>query len=64
MADYGRAIEVDPRLGDAHLARSRVLDALGRPDQAWRDALDARALGVQVDDAYLGRLEAITRRGR
>jgi len=51
--DYGRALEIDPKLGEALLARARAFEGLKRYGEALRDVLHAQALGYSVEQGYL-----------
>lgn len=57
IAEFDTAIRLGPpgdrRLGAYHLYRSYAWRALGEPESARRDALEAQRLGARVDPAYL-----------
>ena len=62
--DYGRSLNLDPNQEAAFYARAKAYEALGRYDEALRDALRAQALGHALKPAYLERLRRGAPSGR
>jgi tetratricopeptide (TPR) repeat protein len=56
IADYSKAIEIDPTIADAYIGRARVYCDKGEYDKAWKDVHEAQALGRQVYSKLLERL--------
>ncbi len=56
--DFRLALERDPGLHEARLHHGRVLDRLGRPDEALRELNVVRAAGAEPRQTYLAALFA------
>jgi len=56
VADYSKAIEIDPMIYDAYRGRARVYYYKGEYDKAWKDVYQAQALGHPVDSKLLEKL--------
>ncbi len=55
--DYGRALTLDPNERSAWYARAKAYERLGRYGEALRDALQAKALGYPLTQAYIDGLQ-------
>ena len=56
IADYNRAIEIDPTITDPYRGRARAYCYKGEYDKAWKDVYQAQALGRPVDPKLLEKL--------
>ena len=63
-AEYGRAVELDPKNGSARRSRGFAVAALGRLDEARRDFDRAVALNPADGEAYQARGTISFRQGR
>jgi len=54
--DYGRSVGIDPNQQSAWYARAKAYERLRRYGEALRDALQAKALGYPVPQAYIDAL--------
>ena len=55
LADFSRAIEIDPQRADGYLGRANALNTLGRYEEALPDYDKAIALDPQLANAYVNR---------
>jgi tetratricopeptide (TPR) repeat protein len=60
VADYSKAIEIDPMVADAYSGRADAYYYKGEYDKAWKDVYQAQALGHQVDSKLLEKLPKAT----
>jgi Tfp pilus assembly protein PilF len=64
VADYSKAIEIDPTVADAYRGRARVYTYQGEYDKAWKDVYEAQALGRPVDSKLLEKLREASGRDK
>ena len=62
IADYSRAIELDPSSGENYWGRAIVYYSLQQYDKAWADVHKARSLGSEPAPEFLSALRAASGR--
>ena len=56
VADYSKAIEMDPMITDPYRGRAGAYCYKGEYDKAWKDVHQAQALGHPVNSKLLAKL--------
>ena len=64
IADFNKAIEINPKHADAHINRGTVYFYIKKYDNAWRDVNMAQALGYKISPVFLKMLREASGRDK
>ena len=64
VANYSKAIELDPKFAEAYYGRGSAYYFKGEYDKAWKDVHKSQSLDYQVDPAFLEALREASGRQR